>query len=558
MKDRLFAGLLLAAVLLIYGNALANQFVMDDELYITRNAQVVDPTLKQFLSTSPYSEVFRPLTFATYALNWKFSGPKPFAYHLVNIFLHAGATLLLFILLIELLGSSPEARTVAFVAALLYAVHPIHTEAVDWAVGRAELLAAVFLFAGWILHLRDKPTASLICFALALLSKESAVAFFPLIFVGDYVTGKWKPRVRYALCAVLTAAYLLALRQVQGGRLGRPAISIVDNPLAYLPAGWRILNALRIAWKYVALQIYPAVLSAEYSYNQIPMYRDWRHTLPAAMAAVAVLALLAWALWKKQQAWVLAAGIYFAGFAITANILIPSGTIMGERLAYLPSAGFCLLVALGWNWLRQKQDKVAWGLLAIVVLACCVRTVIRNRDWKDPLTLYTATVKAAPNDAKMHANLAGQYLIRHQTDLAEAQYQAALAIFPDSADTLSSYALLQFQQGRWQNASDMMEKALTLSGRNDLNYDFMVVLYAGILMRTNRPDKAREYLDRETKESPLYGPGWSTRAELNVESGKYAAGRADAQIGLLLNPRDPQALHVMAWLNKTAPVATQP
>jgi tetratricopeptide (TPR) repeat protein len=122
---------------------------------------------------------------------------------------------------------------------------------------------------------------------------------------------------------------------------------------------------------------------------------------------------------------------------------------------------------------------------------------------------------------------------------------------------LASYALLQFQQGRWQNASDTMEKALTLSGRNDLNYDFMVVLYAGILMRTNRPEKAREYLDRETKESPMYGPGWSTRAELNAQSGNYAAGRADAQIGLLLNPRDPQALHVMAWLNKTAPVATQ-
>src|SRR5579863_2693545 len=112
-KDRLLAGLLLLAVLLIYGNTLANQFVMDDELYITRNAQVVDPTLKQFFSTSPYSEVFRPLTFATYALNWKFSGPKPFAYHLVNIFLHAGATLLLFMLLIELLGSGSEAKTVA-------------------------------------------------------------------------------------------------------------------------------------------------------------------------------------------------------------------------------------------------------------------------------------------------------------------------------------------------------------------------------------------------------------------------------------------------------------
>ncbi len=362
MNKRLFVALVLAAVALIYGNTLVNGFVSDDELYITRNAQVVDASLHRLFTPNPVSNVFRPVTFATFALNWKLGGPNPVGYHLLNLLLHAGATWLLYILLLELIGSTPEGKTIAMVAALLYAVHPIHTEAVAWAVGRAELLAAGFLFAGWILHLRDRPYASLACFALAMLSKESAVVFFPLVILGDYAIGKWKSRLQYALEGGLTLLYLGLLWKIQGGRFGQTGISLEDNPLASVPAGWRILNATRVAWKYAALQIYPAVLSSDYSFNQIPMYRDWRHTLPAALAAAAAAGVWIWAARKRQAGWTLAGAIYFAGFATTANILVPTGTIMAERLAYLPSAGFCLLLALGWNWLRQKKADFGLGI----------------------------------------------------------------------------------------------------------------------------------------------------------------------------------------------------
>src|SRR5215469_15774314 len=171
MRERLLVGLLLAAVVLAYANTLGNQFVMDDELYIMRNPQVTSPSLSRLFSPNPVSSVYRPVDFAALALNWALSGPEPFGYHLLNLLLHAGVTWLLYVLLQELLASWPEGRTVAFVTALLFAVHPIHTEAVSWVVGRAELLAAGFLFAGWILHFRDRPIESLVCFVLAMLSK---------------------------------------------------------------------------------------------------------------------------------------------------------------------------------------------------------------------------------------------------------------------------------------------------------------------------------------------------------------------------------------------------
>jgi len=553
MKERLLTGLLLAAIVLVYGNTLMNQFAMDDELYILRNPQVTDPSLHRLFSPNPVSAVFRPVAFATLALNWAIGGAEPFGYHLLNLLLHAGATWLLYILLQELLGDFPEGKTVAFAAALLYAVHPIHTEAVAWVVGRAELLAAGFLFAGWILHLRDRTVASLACFALAVLSKESAVAFFPLVLLGDYVIGKWKPRTHYAMAAGLTLLYLGFLWKVEGGRFGPAEISTFDNPLANLPAGWRILNASRVTWKYVALQIYPAVLSCDYSFNQIPVYRDWRHTLPAAVAAAAVGGAWIWALRRRQAGWALAGGLYFAGFAATANILVPTGTIMGERLAYLPSAGFCLLLALGWEWLRQRKEILAWGLLAAIVLALSVRTVVRNRDWKDTYALYSSAVRAVPNDAKMHSNLAGQYFARNQLDLAAREYQIALRINPDSPDALAFYSALEYRRGNYQVAGVNMEKALSMSGRNNLNYDFMVVYFAAILMKTNHADGALEYLNREITESPAYAPAWSTRAELHYQLGQPEAARTDADTALRFNPDDPQAQDVLRRLDALIP-----
>jgi hypothetical protein len=189
MKDRLLIGILLAAVALVYGNTLVNQFTMDDGLYIVTNSQVIQPSLQGLFSPNRISSVFRPVTFATMALNWELGGLEPFGYHLLNLFMHAGVVWLLYILLQSLLGASPRGEIVAFVAALLFAVHPIHTEAVTAVVGRAELLAAGFLLAAWILHLRDQEIAALFCFALAVLSKESAVAFFPLVLIGDYAAG---------------------------------------------------------------------------------------------------------------------------------------------------------------------------------------------------------------------------------------------------------------------------------------------------------------------------------------------------------------------------------
>ena len=557
MKKSLRVGLLLAAVALIYGNTLRNEFTMDDGIYILRNSQVTHASVRGLFAPNKISNVFRPVTFATFALNWRLGGARPFGFHLFNLILHAGASLLLYLLLEALLGASPPGQAVAFAAALVFAVHPLHTEAVSSVVGRSELLAAGFLFAAWILHLSDRQIPALICFILALLSKESAVVFLPLLLVGDYARGKWKPRLRYALIAGVTLAYLGLLWKVQGGRFGQITISQLDNPLAVIPARWRILNALRVAWKYAGLHFYPAKLSCDYSFNTIPMYFDWRHTLPALLATSAAVSAWIWAVWKRRSGLILAGGIYLGGFTATANILMPTGTIMGERLAYLPSAGFCLLAALGWNWLQGRQRIVALAALTAVVAAFGMRTMVRNRDWQDNLNLYSAGVRVSPGSAKMHGNLGGEYMASAQWDLAATEYQTALRINPDYPDVLAAYGLLEVWRGHNEAAGRMLKRALYMSQRDNPNYDFMAVNYAALLMQTNHMDGALNLLNREIAESPNYSRAWSNRAVIHYKQGETALSRADAQSALRLDPENRQAQNVLRMLGGSAGSASR-
>ncbi len=534
MSERMRVALLLAVAMLVYGDALLNGFTFDDYTYILGNPAVTNLSVRGLFEppqTNTNHHFFRPVTFVTYDLNWAVSGAQPFGYHLLNLLLHAMVTLLLYLVLRELLEAVPRGTTIAWAAALLFAVHSIHTEAVASIVGRSELLAAGFLLAAWLLHLHDRLILALVCFVLALMSKESAVAFVPLALAGDYARGKLKPLHRYGWIAGVVVVYLALLWKVQGGRFGEKGISFLDNPLAKLRASWRILNALRVAWKYIGLQVYPAKLSCDYSYNAILLYASWRHTALAAVAALLVLALWIWALWTKRGEWFLAGAIYLAGFAVTANILLPTGTIMGERLAYLPSAGFCLLVALIWIRLEKRQLRLAWAVLTIVVAVLATRTVIRNRDWRDNFTLYTAAVSAVPESAKIHDGLGAEYMKRGQKNAAFAEWQTALRIYPNFPKDWESSGIAE--------------------------YDFRVVNLAAQLMKLGENDDALNFLNEAIANSPGFSLAWSNRAVIRYERGEITSARQDAQNALRLDPANIQAQYLLNLLSAPVPFAPQ-
>jgi len=537
--------IVLSFTALVYANSLFNGFTMDDELYIQRNPQVTEHTLRLLFQPNAASNVFRPVTFASLALNWIAAGYKPLGYHLVNLLLHAGVTVLLLLVLREVLTRLAAGELVSFAAAVLFAVHPIHTEAVSSVVGRSELLAAGFLLAAWFFHLQDRWLIALLAFALAVLSKESAIGLLPLALAGDYANGKLKPWTRYAGIAAVTVLYVGILWKIQGGHFGAASVSVLDNPLTLLPARLRILNAIRIAWRYVGLLTFPATLSCDYSYNQLAMYGNLRHLLLPAAAAAGAVALWIVAIWRREAGLLVAGAIYFAGFAATSNIVARTGTIFAERLAYFPSAGFCLLVAILCAWLAKRHRIAAIVLLAVSVTGFAVRTFARNRDWRDNTALYMSAADAVPNSAKMRAFRGIVYLGKNDFERSRSDLQAALAIEPDYPDAVEALGLLELRSGNQQSALNYLRKALEMSSPKDFDYDYRAANLAGLLIEDGKLDEAMKLLNRRIAESPNYSRLWSNRAALRVALGQFAEGLADARTALRLDPHNDQARKVL-------------
>ena len=558
-SDSLRIGLLLAVTVLVYANTLLNDFTVDDDIYILRNSMVNSFSIRGIFRATSYNNVFRPFTFGTMALNWFLGDHRAFVFHFFNLLVHTAVVVLLFLVLRKLLECVPSGGTAAWAAALIFAVHPIHTEAVASASGCSELLAMGFLLGAWLLHLNDQSILALISFTLALLSKESAVVFLPLVAIGDYARGKMKPSIRYGCIAIVAGMYLGLLWRMQGGQFGeRGTVSFLDNPLAHLPAGLRIANAVRIAWKYLGLQVYPANLSSDYSYNAILLYANWRHTAPAAIAAILVLGVWFWSSRTHRKEWFLAGAIYLAGFATTANILVPTGTIMGERLAYLPSAGYCLLVALIWIWLLKRKEQLAWAVLAIFLAALAVRTVARNRDWHDNFTLFSVDVKVVPGSAKIHSNLGVMYYTRGDVAAASRELQTALHIYKDLPEAMLYNGLIESSRGQDLDAEKMLEKALSLTPQSNPNYDFMVVSLTGVLNKEGKSDKALKLLDDEIARSPTASRAWSSRAALRYQRGDIADARTDAEMALKLDATNEQAVNLLSIANQSAPFGSKP
>lgn len=449
----LLAGLALVMLAIApYLNGLDGDFVFDDVGVIRDNPQVRrDPPLALLYSTYEPGALYRPLTMLTYAANARLDdGPRGF--HVVNVALHALVSLLVWALASRLAFGA----WAAFAAAALFAVHPIHTEAVTGIVGRAELLAALGALAALLAVARGLATdggrraawraGALAAFALALLGKESA---FTAIGLVGLVHWRLRPQARWTahLAAMLPFAAVglayLGLRLAVVGSLGLPTPpGALDNPLAHVDLATRWRTALIVLWDYLSLLTVPLRLSADYSFNQVPLALHWSDprvvvagALLGGLAAGALLAV------RRAPALAVAAAFFAVPLALTANLALPIGTIKAERLLYLPSVGWCL--AVGWLLAAaaRHRPRAAATALALVLTLFAARTVARNADWRDELALYRATVAGAPHSAKAQYNYGVALERAGQPEAAIEHHQRALAIHPP-------YAAAAFAIGR--------------------------------------------------------------------------------------------------------------
>ena len=464
------AALLIAgAALLAHANGVPGGFTYDDKAIVRDNPRIRSPSGAGLLFTTQYfggpkgsGTAYRPLLLLSFAVQWWIHGGDATAFRAVNLLLHVAATLLLARFLLEL-GFS---RAVAVGAALLFAVQPIHVEAVASVVGRGETQAAALTLVSLLLALRAADplrtarrrglalAGAVLAYALAVLTKESAAVAPALLFLGlawkaegpasrrlrGAVAGSWA----YAAAAAAMLASLFAVRVlVLGGALKGAATGIfeLENPLAPLRWTARAANACAVLLRYVGRSVVPLRLSADESAWSIPVLAPGSAMFLLAPALLLALSVAAAArlLVRRDGGTAIretaAFGLLFflIAFLPASNLLFPTGTIFAERLAYLPSAGVCLIAAAaiagsatGLRVLSPAR-RFALGGAALLLAA---RTVVRNPVWASDESLFTNMVRVSPDSAKAHYDFAYMSVAEGRVPAALAQYTRATEIYP--------------------------------------------------------------------------------------------------------------------------------
>jgi Tfp pilus assembly protein PilF len=478
--------LVILAVLSVlpYLNALTAGFTLDDLPNIRQNPTVtkgIDLT-ETFATPMPMlAYLYRPLTVLSFAVNEALAPGSAAAFHAVNLILHAGVTILVFWLALRLFD-----ERVAVIAAALFALHPVHTEAVTSIVGRAELLAALFGLLAILSTGAMDATAnrwsgrawqalSVLCFALALLSKESAVVVLPLVLLyrvtcrrEPLFAGTWKELrsldwVPYALCF----GVFLYFRYLAVGTLGTipgHRVTPLDNVLAFVPWQVRIRSALGVLWDYFGLVNVPFVLSADYSYNQTPLINSWAD--PRCIAGLLLLCTATvTAVCARRPAMRFTVAFPFIALLLTVNLLFPIGTVKAERLLYLPSVGWALLVGLAFDQLLRtaRYRSICTVVLGLIVVAFASRTWLRNEDWRDNDALFASTARSAPNSAKAQYNLGSSLQESGATAAAVAQYERALSIAPWTEGAALGIGIVRENAGRPNDAIAWYLNALQIA-----------------------------------------------------------------------------------------------
>jgi tetratricopeptide (TPR) repeat protein len=462
--------IVMAIALCVYANTLPNGFVVDDNHQVVDNQWVVSPGhLPEIFSSGVWefearvSSYYRPFMYVLYRGTYMLFGLQPLAFHLVNVLLHAGVTVILFLLARRLwdgdTSACPWFLAPPFVAALLYAVHPIHTESVAWVAGVTDVsfaffcLLALYLYAragaGWGLAY----ALSFACFCLAMLAKEPAATlpFILLVYELLFHRGAQSWR-RIALRLAPFGLALLAYGGVRAWALGglAPTMQPVTlGPFAYA------LNVLILFPRYMLMLVFPVNLNFWHVFRP----PESVFSTDVGTAALITSLILAVVFLMRSNRWALFAS------TLTVLPLLPafyfSGLTQGienafaERYLYLPSAGFVLLVAAAADWCRRRipaDTSVVAVALGALVATSSIATVQRNVVWRDAYSLWSDTARKSPDSPIARLNHGYALLSRQHLDEGRAEIREALRLRPTLLENMLAKGILYGQKGLTKKA----------------------------------------------------------------------------------------------------------
>jgi Flp pilus assembly protein TadD len=518
-RTAIYLGILVVLAVVPYLNSLRNDFVYDDFYQVLGNPYLRDfHHLREIFTSSVWSfmgdfrgstNYYRPLMSLGYLACYQLCGPRALGFHAANLLANLGVVLLIFLVTRRLFGSAG----VALASACVFALHPIHTEAVDWIAAVTELeLALFYLLTFWCFLASARAAgktsiplqiAMAASFACALLSKEQALTLSAVATVYEHyfrddraATSKIQKVQRYGSLWLLAVVYLVARSRYLGGlapSLGRPNWGTDDVVAA----------ALALVGRYGWKLVWPARLCAYYVLPD-----DATALYPWALGGVLALGILVAAFvvlrrFDRQAAF----GIvwFLAVLAPVLNVRWLASNAFTERYLYLASAGPVWIVGWAgvraWNALatRGRRARFLLPLAAVLIGAVAVeRIVARNREWHDNVTFYTATLAVSPAAHYIHNNLGSVYWEAGNHDAAEKEWRTALRLAPDNEYVLRNLGLAANTRKDYAEAERLLRRALEIRpDYSDAHSELGVTLAA-----TGRFEEAEAQLRTAERLSP--------------------------------------------------------
>lgn len=477
----------------VYSNTLFMDFALyDDVSQITENAKIKSlSNVVSFFTTEVWSGIrgatssyYRPLFTLSLAVDYFFWGEQPLGYHLTNIVLHFFAVSALYFLGLKWLKHS----SAALFAAVLFAVHPVHAEAVAWISGRNEMLTALFMFSSFYFYITYRQNnkvvnilLSLVLFFLALLSKEMAITL-PLIILAYefcYSSDKSFKKIFYPGMFVLSVIPYIIIR-----------LAVVkDIGLSYTqPLLWRVSTSPSLIIENLKHLIFPFNLRVLYD---IPIQKAFfrAEVLVPALFLLIIFSAIIMLLKSDRRAGFPFLFLFISMLPISGlPAIIQQPAPVADRYLYIPSAGFLIAAGYGFSVLtsllgKDKLPEFCKKYHMLIALALIIASVFallnfqRNFIWKDKLTLMQTMVKDAPNSAFAHYSLGIGYDSLGNLENAAKQFEKAIQIQPDYFEAHNNLGIVYDQLGRTEDALREYQNVLKSDPENIRVRNNLGILY---------------------------------------------------------------------------------
>jgi protein O-mannosyl-transferase len=444
----------------LYANTLNSGFVLDDTIVIDENKSVqkgirgvAEIFTEGGIFINPFSnqQIYRPVTFTTFAITKTLCNNAPIVEHCINVILYGLTGILIFQVMSFWFPGLHFSIKVFSV--LIFMAHPVHTEVIANIKSRDEILCLMFALSSLLLlhqYLENGRLIMLISsaavFILSVLSKENGVTFIVLFPLSLYFFGNrslknvFVPILPHFALLIL---YVLLRNMIMPGGMDKAAGNIEENILLGAENSSQFTATLTaILGKYLKLLVIPYPLSWDYSYNQIPLVSWINLSSVVSLIIYAVLAFIAIKGFRKKELFSFLILFYLITLSVYSNILFVNSVAFAERFLYMPSLAFCagipiLLYKISGTDLTKFKGQykaILIGTLALIIILGSAFTVARNRDWKSNRDLFEAGVQTSPKSFKAHNHLARTY-----------QLMAEQSTDPDFRKKLQSKALYEFR-----------------------------------------------------------------------------------------------------------------